>query len=231
GERFQGITGIPAGPHYLYYSAPDHGAGNAISSGRFLYFDANDDVWVGEWNPETEEILPVSDRDQALRYCHGVKAHDFTLNLGRYPEEMSLEWATLSLHISRSCMLRLSPIGSVIRPTQAPDAVGLNSDSACKTYYTELEIGMSHGDPVQVTADNLDKSRLLEKVVELRLGGDYDAVLGELQFAFIAFMLGQSYEGFVQWKKLVLILCSCEAAMWDQRLFFDKFVGMSVLWK
>ncbi len=36
---------------------------------------------------------------------------------------------------------------------------------------------------------------------------------GELQFAFVSFLVGQSYTGFVQWKHLVDALCRCEALL------------------
>lgn len=86
-------------------------------------------------------------------------------------------------------------------------------------------IAMPRNSPAQVTADQMDKSRQLENLVEQRLAGQYDALLSELQFAFVAFFLGQCYDAFEQWKRLVRLLCSCDASLWDQRLFFERFIG------
>ena len=36
--------------------------------------------------------------------------------------------------------------------------------------------------------------------------------LGELQLAYIAFLLGQNADGFDQWRGLLQLLCSCEEA-------------------
>ena len=59
----------------------------------------------------------------------------------------------------------------------------------------------------------------------MAMGGDADvdagggiraceaALLGELQFAFVAFLVGQSADGFEQWKGLVDIMCRSEDAM------------------
>ena len=38
-------------------------------------------------------------------------------------------------------------------------------------------------------------------------------MLGELQFAFITFVLGENFESFEQWKSLLMLICSCREAM------------------
>eukprot|EP00392_Amoebophrya_sp_AT5.2_P007742 g7757.t1 len=37
----------------------------------------------------------------------------------------------------------------------------------------------------------------------------YMALLGEIEFAFVTFLLAQNYDAFEQWKKLLSLLCSC----------------------
>ncbi|KAJ0954437.1 putative A1 cistron-splicing factor, AAR2, AAR2 domain superfamily [Helianthus annuus] len=53
-----------------------------------------------------------------------------------------------------------------------------------------------------LTSLNLDKD----------YGGTEDLLLGELQFAFIAFLMGQSLEAFLQWKAIVHLLFGCTEA-------------------
>ena len=48
--------------------------------------------------------------------------------------------------------------------------------------------------PAQLTALNLDKSAVLVKLGQ-RYGGRLEGLLGELQFAFVAFVYGQSLDG------------------------------------
>lgn len=43
--------------------------------------------------------------------------------------------------------------------------------------------------------------------------GQVQGVIGELQYAFIAFVYGQSLDGFAQWKSLLSLLLSCQQAM------------------
>ena len=52
--------------------------------------------------------------------------------------------------------------------------------------------GMS---PEQLTALNLDKTELLEQVLQKEYGGSWMEFLGELQFSFLVFLMGQSLEG------------------------------------
>lgn len=50
------------------------------------------------------------------------------------------------------------------------------------------------------------------------------ALLGEMQMAFVAFLLGQTYDAFEQWKKLVALLCGCDSAIEDRPSLFEEFL-------
>lgn len=63
------------------------------------------------------------------------------------------------------------------------------------------------------TAWNMDKSQALERMLKEQYRGNSAMFLGELQFAFLAFILGHSLEGFLQWKKLVALLLGCDEAV------------------
>merc|ERR1719198_2833153 len=54
--------------------------------------------------------------------------------------------------------------------------------------------------------------------------GDELGILGELQLAYIAFLLGQNYDGFEQWKALLLLLCSCESAVTTRPELFAELL-------
>ncbi|CEM34092.1 unnamed protein product [Vitrella brassicaformis CCMP3155] len=64
--------------------------------------------------------------------------------------------------------------------------------------------------PSDVTRLSLDRSSCLEKLLTANYRNDDRGILGELQFAYIAFLLGQNFDGFEQWKALVTLLCNCE---------------------
>nr|KJB22754.1 hypothetical protein B456_004G064600 [Gossypium raimondii] len=77
----------------------------------------------------------------------------------------------------------------------------------------------------QLTSLNLDKTELLETLLVKDYGGSEESLLGELQFAFIAFLMGQSLEAFMQWKSLVSLLLGCTEAPFQTRSqLFTKFI-------
>ena len=48
---------------------------------------------------------------------------------------------------------------------------------------------------------------------------------GEFQFAFLAFLLGQSLEGFTQWRDILALMFGCEAAPLGPRAaLFARFL-------
>ncbi len=49
--------------------------------------------------------------------------------------------------------------------------------------------------PQQLTALNLDKTGLLSNILQKHFSDKPDDLLGELQFSFLAFLMGQSLEG------------------------------------
>ncbi|KAF3949922.1 hypothetical protein CMV_024263 [Castanea mollissima] len=69
----------------------------------------------------------------------------------------------------------------------------------------------------ELTSLNIDKTQLLESLLIKDYGGSEDVLLGELQFAFIAFLMGQSLVGFLQWKALVNLLFGCIEAPFRTR--------------
>ncbi|KAF3968635.1 hypothetical protein CMV_007499 [Castanea mollissima] len=78
-------------------------------------------------------------------------------------------------------------------------------------YYTSIPRVIKqkgiHGQ--ELTSLNIDKTQLLESLLIKDYGGSEYVLLGELQFAFFAFLMGQSLEGFLQWKALVNLLFGC----------------------
>lgn len=82
-------------------------------------------------------------------------------------------------------------------------------------FFTDIPVRkLIHGfSKEQITKSNFDKSVILNELKTLIMRNIkneeikfYQMFLGELQFAFILFFLGQNYEGFEQWKKMIYIL-------------------------
>ncbi|XP_032431981.1 protein AAR2 homolog [Xiphophorus hellerii] len=67
--------------------------------------------------------------------------------------------------------------------------------------------------PAEITRCSMDLSYSLETVVEQNYPDQPLNLLGELQFAFVCFLVGNVYEGFEHWKSLLALLCRSEDAM------------------
>ncbi|XP_035513277.1 protein AAR2 homolog [Morone saxatilis] len=67
--------------------------------------------------------------------------------------------------------------------------------------------------PAEITQCSLDLSYALETVLEKNHELQPLNLLGELQFAFVCFLVGNVYEGFEHWKSLLALLCRSEEAM------------------
>lgn len=67
--------------------------------------------------------------------------------------------------------------------------------------------------PQEVTKHSMDSTYMLETLLKTAYPSNKNGILGEIQFAFICFLIGQVFEAFDQWKKLVHLLCSSEMAL------------------
>eukprot|EP00850_Spirogloea_muscicola_P018863 SM000177S03196 [mRNA] locus=s177:236766:240520:+ [translate_table: standard] len=78
-------------------------------------------------------------------------------------------------------------------------------------FYTELPrlVKRPGLTAAELTASNLDKSEALEQLLQHQYSNDESLLLGELQFSFTAFLMGQSFHSFGQWKGLLNLLCHC----------------------
>ena len=52
-----------------------------------------------------------------------------------------------------------------------------------------------------------------------------DEVLAELQFAFVCFLVGQHYDSFEHWKKLLVMFCTCEEAILENPQLYMKLIS------
>jgi A1 cistron-splicing factor AAR2 len=74
---------------------------------------------------------------------------------------------------------------------------------------------VNHGTPLQALKLLLDS-----------VGNDYNQVLGELQYSFVCFLIGHVYDAFDQWKQLVALLCTCDAALRQHPTLFHELIGV-----
>ena len=78
--------------------------------------------------------------------------------------------------------------------------------------------------PSDVTKYSMDSSYALEKMLDSCYRGDENGILGEIQFSFICLLIGQVYDAFDQWKRLVHLVCSSEEALVKHENLFTSFI-------
>ncbi|KAL5214528.1 hypothetical protein ABZP36_003680 [Zizania latifolia] len=250
GPKFKGIKMVPPGPHFLYYCSPNrHGNEFAPTVGFFLTTHPSE-VIVRKWHAQEERLTKLSEEEET-RYSEAVRRFEFDSHLGPYNLNSFGDWEQLSTYLSPSVIERLEPIGGEITIAwesswmdKAPQTdmqrrlmEQLKDGKFAKNapvqserrgcYYTAIPASVKHSSISmdELTALNLDKTSLLESVLAKNYQGQENLLLGELQFSFIAFLMGQSLEAFMQWKALVNLLFNCsEAPLHTRTNMFVKFI-------
>ncbi|KAK6128540.1 hypothetical protein DH2020_037715 [Rehmannia glutinosa] len=249
GPNFKGIKMIPPGIHFIYYSSSNR-EGSEFSPFVGFFIDAKaSQVIVRKWDQKEERFVKLSDEEEE-RYSDAVKRLEFDNQLGPYALSQYGDWKHLSNYITKDTIDHIEPIGGEITIACESEMVGKFCNTAMEKtlaeqlknskfstpgkksqnrgcYYTAIPRVVKHKGMCskELTDLNLDKTQLLESILMKEYGGDEDALLAELQFAFIAFLMGQSLEAFLQWKLLVSLLFGCtEAPLHTRSRLFTKFI-------
>jgi len=97
-----------------------------------------------------------------------------------------------------------------------------------KPYFTTIpdmrKIARGLNSALEITSIAMDKSTILNQLIQTEYNSDEYLLLGEMQFAFISFLLGQSYEGFEQWKVIVHLLCTSDSILKSHPLLYSNFI-------
>ncbi|XP_009802816.1 uncharacterized protein LOC107793749 isoform X1 [Nicotiana tabacum] len=249
GPNFKGVKMIPPGVHFIYYSSSNR-EGNEFSPIVGFFVDASpSEVIVRKWDSKDERFVKLSEEEEE-RYAQAVKNLEFDRQLGPYALERYGDWKRLSNYITKNTIESIEPIGGEITVISESEVVEnvpktamekvlaeqLKSSKFSKPvekspskgcYYTSIPrvIKQKGASGPELTSMNLDKTQILETILMKQHGGSDDSLLGELQFAFVAFLMGQSLEAFLQWKLLVSLLLGCtEAPLHTRTQLFTKFV-------
>ena len=80
--------------------------------------------------------------------------------------------------------------------------------------------------PADITKYSMDSSYALNIILSERYLTDMHLLLGEVQFSFLCFLLGQNYESFEQWKKLVHLICTSGEAVAANPDAYIEFISL-----
>lgn len=80
--------------------------------------------------------------------------------------------------------------------------------------------------PAEMTKYSIDSSYALESILSSYYKDNEMGILGEIQFAFICFLIGQVLDAFEQWKNLVHVMCTSEEALQNHASLFLNFISV-----
>jgi A1 cistron-splicing factor AAR2 len=233
GPKFMGVKLIPPGLHYIYCSpgADDVGVSR---SGFFAHIKPRT-VVVRRWDQESEELVVLDSDDEVMRFTDGALGFDFDGNLGPYPIEKVSQWNELTRHCHERLVQRVEPVGGVLRSKRqeynesqsngVPEPLEPFEAARCGLFFTQLPRARvpKGATPEEVTRLHHDRSSQLDDLIEEFKHVELD-LLGELQMAFVAFLLGQNFDAYEQWRGLLSLLSSCEEAVGKRPELFAELL-------
>eukprot|EP00039_Didymoeca_costata_P017072 m.313569 g.313569 ORF g.313569 m.313569 type:complete len:341 (+) comp16491_c4_seq1:88-1110(+) len=228
GPKFRGVKMVPPGLHFIYYSSVGRTTNETGPRTGFFVFTEKQEVVVKRWNPSTEDL---DDETQDVEQVARLRANILELDqyLAPYPFDDSLKrWLSLTGKIEPPVLQRLVPLNCKVCAASFSEQKEGESESAEQKFgffkidFRKYPEGMSAAD---MTKLGMDRSYWLEQMLQ-SVGNDYSQILGELQFAFVCFLIGHVYDAFEQWKKLIVLLCTCDDALDKHPDLFFEFIGV-----
>ena len=251
GSKFQGITHLPCGIHFIYYSC-----GSFQRQGLFVEVTDQIRLVYVPWNSSTEELEPKSgiSNDQLAHLCCNILQGSYNDGLGLYNEKQYSLWKNLTQFIDKVVLKNagigldviinsgndeldsedMIPLKRLLRPAES--TTSLNGDLVATilsfTDVNNFEQQFIHrlyqADSLQINTDitmiKVDKSRILEQLLQEKFHGLKELLLGEMQLAFIMFMMLYSHQGLEQWKIMLSFICQCESFLISHIPFTCNFI-------
>ncbi|XP_021919236.1 protein AAR2 homolog isoform X2 [Zootermopsis nevadensis] len=253
GEKFRGVKMIPPGFHYVYYNAVDSEGDTAPRIG-FVHNFKKSEFLVKKWDSAIEDISSAEVSFEELSRIR-EDLLNLDRFLGPYPFDVWKRWKDLTSKVTDNLVSRIIPQSGQIRsaleliscdykpssgdaPAQKRRSRPITEEEREEHLLPQLkpapgtelrfiefpERNFPEGStPAEITHHSLDSTYVLETMVA-KYARPVD-IVGELQFAFVCFLVGQSLEAFEHWKRLVGLLCSCDDAVSKRREVYDEFLS------
>ncbi len=250
GPDFKGLSLIPKGLHFFC-----HSTGLGARQGFFVRVDDKEEVIVRHWDASTEEISSASamNEQQLLSLSDAIKRGDFNSNLGPYPFDQHRSWRNLTNLVNNDVLETAGcDLGVIILPGDAADVAPLLNQGVGKTVIPYLpdtgrvakwsdvkgveasvrESIISSGSMdetrkwVQLSRLHMDRSLIVQKLVETVHKGRLLSLLGELQLSFILFLILYSHPALQHWIACVDLICNSEQILKRDLQFTQYFLRL-----
>ena len=227
GEKFLGIKLIPIGIHYVSFSLSEEN--HSFKQGFFIEIEDGKNKTkniIREWSPKYQTFIRLNE-ENTKNYSIGLDNLDFDQNLGNYPCEQISNWKDLTSFLNIDVINRLQKnINVIMSPEIIEEKEEQNIDENNMKNnqliaYEDIEFTEFYLNQPEYI-NSLDKSKLLEKIV-LKFKNP-EEFLGEFQYAFILFLVGEVYEALKQWKNIFILISSSEELIKKYDKFFCNFI-------
>ena len=227
GEKFMGIKLIPIGIHYISFSLSEEN--NAFKQGFFIEIEEGKNKCknvIREWSSKYETFIKINE-EMNKNYSIGLDNLDFDQFLGNYPYEQIQNWKDLTNFLNKDIINKLQ---KNIDMTMCPGIKEENKNENNENEINEIKINIQlmTYENIEFTEfylnqpeyiNSLDKSLLLEKIIsKLKSPNEF---LGEFQYTFILFLIGEVYEALKQWKDIFILISSSENLLTKKN--YEKF--------
>ncbi|GBC02188.1 hypothetical protein RclHR1_00450023 [Rhizophagus clarus] len=222
GPKFKGIKLIPPGLHFVYYSTSDKFGTSGLKTGFFKFYDSKEIV-IKYWDRTLEDVKKDEPEDELLK----SDMRQFDPFLGAYPLSPPTnfqKWIHLTNFITPHLISIILPCegkvtnvsSSTVDEEELLKLNDLNHEENDMILFTKFDLKKSWRPGAtgqEVTKYSQDKSWLLTNLFKNVYNNDHKELLGELQLAFVCFLIAENYAGFMQWKNIVQLICSCQEAI------------------
>lgn len=253
-DRFKGIKMIPPGFHYVHYSAVDEFGETAPKIGFLHTFkksellvkcwDPNkEDLSSEAVDDETVERLKsnLKELDRFLG-CYPYDTWNQWKELTNHITPTLVERCSPICGFVRSalelehCTDAARPRGGESTPKRRRRS-GITAEEKEDELLpdmkpkpgTELRLSKipnkqypDNATPNEITKHSLDSSYALDTFLN-KLALPIE-IIGEMQLAFVCFLVGQSLDAFEHWKKLVSLICGADTAIPQRRAVYYEFM-------
>ena len=227
GEKFMGIKLIPIGIHYVSFSLSEEN--HSFKQGFFIEIESGKNKTkniIREWSPKYQTFIKLNE-ENTKNYSIGLDNLDFDQHLGNYPCEQISNWKDLTSFLNTDIINHLQKNINVTMCPEMIEEKQEEKENENNIQYTQLMVY----EDIEFTEfylnqpeyiNSLDKSKLLEKIfTKFKKSEEF---LGEFQYCFILFLVGEVYEALKQWKNIFILISSSEDLIKNNDKFFCNFI-------
>jgi A1 cistron-splicing factor AAR2 len=173
-------------------------------------------MWINLSNCITQSVLSRCGVQPGAKISPGTDAGDSeqTVTAAADTTAQSTSTTTSAAVVPYFADLaRVARFSTMSAPHQTLSSSGSSSDNS--TVQSEA---------AAVTHAHMDRSGQVQELVQRRFSGSWKELLGELQLAFVLFLLLSSLNAFKQWQQLTAALCRCETIAESDAGFYKSYI-------